>query len=892
MHLTTVDCINRSCADGYNRGGMSAATRSIKKEFQRCVEQMQAGGAIAADAARRLIALEPAFAAPYLVLAVSQTEEGNLEDAETLLWQGMALQPGSFFFAHQLAHVIEQRRPSSKIPTALKQLALWNLTFGETVPEAVAEMFEGQGQASMDYSDPETFEMLATVNEVKDKEIFDDPEVYERLLPFKLLVDLKRQAPSIVASSLLRDILEHAARCEPLFRGALREWGQNQESLDERTVQLLIALIGEISGPDVLNDLLDPDLMTATYFLHTNWALWRLGQRHPSQVFATLRGIIPQASAALRCAIGEHIGFLPDGPENTAALLELLNGFPRIARQEDAPHLLLLVAYFLEQRGEQEKAQAEIRRHSSVLPKSGRRWLQEKSESPQGFLPLIVETGITEFDIEQLCIERVLMDEEEDEDEDNPYDGPDEGAEEDEWIEPVRALVRPSRNDPCWCGSGKKYKKCHLESDEAEQWSGPATSSKAGEVSGSPRRLIGELLDFIGKSRSDLERALHLYFDKSPAQLKEAELESGDFAQWMIYDYRSPATGRTPIEEYLHRKGGSLNERDRAALESWRDARYGLYEVERVEEGRGIHLRNLFTDETPFVHDVSSSNELVRGDCLLSRVELFEGRHEFSGNGTIVPRGQVATLIDRIKTEAKAAAQAPAEFVRANSHRLHRVVKEISDDWLSNVEIRNAEGDLVELCSAAYEIINEPELLRTLRGLEELEEIHNEPGGRGTIRFAWLETVVKERRRSYGSIEIQDGQLKLECNSRNRLELGRDILEAKAVGSLQHLADAFESMDTVKKRVADRPPTKKPSSVPPEVEREVVLEFLEQHYAKWPDQKLPALGGKTPRQAVKTAAGRQAVEQLIRDMEHGAERDRKQGRPAFDFKPVRKALGL
>jgi len=22
------------------------------------------------------------------------------------------------------------------------------------------------------------------------------------------------------------------------------------------------------------------------------------------------------------------------------------------------------------------------------------------------------------------------------------------------------------RNDPCWCGSGKKYKKCHLNEDE------------------------------------------------------------------------------------------------------------------------------------------------------------------------------------------------------------------------------------------------------------------------------------------------------------------------------------------------------------------------------------------------------------------------------------------
>jgi hypothetical protein len=25
------------------------------------------------------------------------------------------------------------------------------------------------------------------------------------------------------------------------------------------------------------------------------------------------------------------------------------------------------------------------------------------------------------------------------------------------------------RNDPCWCGSGKKYKQCHLALDEAKK---------------------------------------------------------------------------------------------------------------------------------------------------------------------------------------------------------------------------------------------------------------------------------------------------------------------------------------------------------------------------------------------------------------------------------------
>lgn len=27
-------------------------------------------------------------------------------------------------------------------------------------------------------------------------------------------------------------------------------------------------------------------------------------------------------------------------------------------------------------------------------------------------------------------------------------------------------MERPGRNDPCWCGSGKKYKKCHIDFDE------------------------------------------------------------------------------------------------------------------------------------------------------------------------------------------------------------------------------------------------------------------------------------------------------------------------------------------------------------------------------------------------------------------------------------------
>jgi uncharacterized protein YecA (UPF0149 family) len=31
---------------------------------------------------------------------------------------------------------------------------------------------------------------------------------------------------------------------------------------------------------------------------------------------------------------------------------------------------------------------------------------------------------------------------------------------------PPREAMTLGRNEPCWCGSGKKYKKCHYETDQ------------------------------------------------------------------------------------------------------------------------------------------------------------------------------------------------------------------------------------------------------------------------------------------------------------------------------------------------------------------------------------------------------------------------------------------
>ncbi|HKX46614.1 MAG TPA: hypothetical protein VJP77_07915, partial [Planctomycetota bacterium] len=72
---------------------------------------------------------------------------------------------------------------------------------------------------------------------------------------------------------------------------------------------------------------------------------------------------------------------------------------------------------------------------------------------------------------------------------------------------------------------------------------------------------------------------------------------------------------------------------------------------------------------------------------------------------------------------------------------------------------------------------------------------------------------------------------------------------------------------------------------------ELVREFKRRHYADWVDVALPALDGRTPRQAVATKPGREAVDRLLKEMQY-TERRMTSADEAFDFGPIRRELGL
>jgi hypothetical protein len=68
---------------------------------------------------------------------------------------------------------------------------------------------------------------------------------------------------------------------------------------------------------------------------------------------------------------------------------------------------------------------------------------------------------------------------------------------------PKGPQVELGRNDPCWCGSGKKYKKCHSKSDELKRVEARYSAQLSARQSGRGGLVPGK----GGKARQRLEKA-------------------------------------------------------------------------------------------------------------------------------------------------------------------------------------------------------------------------------------------------------------------------------------------------------------------------------------------------------------------------------------------------
>jgi hypothetical protein len=137
-------------------------------------------------------------------------------------------------------------------------------------------------------------------------------------------------------------------------------------------------------------------------------------------------------------------------------------------------------------------------------------------------------------------------------------------------------------------------------------------------------------------------------------------------------------------------------------------------------------------------------------------------------------------------------------------------------------------------------------------------------------------------------LRLGDGKMAAETSSINRADDFRRHLESACGDLIRHRLR--EHTDPTSSAHADsRHSTPDPETENPELQH-IAREFKERHYATWPDHPLPALGGKTPRQAMRTAAGRLMVDALIKDLENLESKGPEESR--FDCNILRRELGL
>ncbi len=99
--------------------------------------------------------------------------------------------------------------------------------------------------------------------------------------------------------------------------------------------------------------------------------------------------------------------------------------------------------------------------------------------------------------------------------------------------------------------------------------------------------------------------------------------------------------------------------------------------------------------------------------------------------------------------------------------------------------------------------------------------------------------------------------------------------------AIRFRAISYEDISQALKRAPAQSARKK-SEIPPEVEAAVLGKFYEEHYRKWLDEPVPALGNHTPRHAARLKTVRPELIALVKDMESQAERQRRAGKPAYD----------
>ena len=216
-------------------------------------------------------------------------------------------------------------------------------------------------------------------------------------------------------------------------------------------------------------------------------------------------------------------------------------------------------------------------------------------------------------------------------------------------------MKKVGRNDPCPCGSGKKYKQCCLRAEEAK------TARAANDRSEAVPRAIRWLMSRHGRG---VHQALDEGFfgtlnddEYERLQVEHAEAFQGimvNAMEWLLADGSLLIRGREHrVAESAARAWRPLVLRRATTMaRALTSTRLGLYEVVDVVPGESLLLRDiLFPQQAPvLVREKSGSRDAAKLDLMAARILPVDGHHELSGAVYAIPRHRSLDLIAELRT--------------------------------------------------------------------------------------------------------------------------------------------------------------------------------------------------------------------------------------------------
>ncbi len=388
-------------------------------------------------------------------------------------------------------------------------------------------------------------------------------------------------------------------------------------------------------------------------------------------------------------------------------------------------------------------------------------------------------------------------------------------------IEPfvARPKATAGRNDPCPCGSGRKYKACHAGSEQhplahRAEW----LHHKAMRWAVTHEPELQQSIAFVVNERAGGD-------DELLEQLWHSTLVSD------VVLHEAGA-----FDDFVTQRGHLLPADEALLAAQWQLVDRSVFEV--IEVGRTqVRLRDLRTGDTIQLDDLESTDLLRSGQRVVGRpLPVGDGWRSFCG---LVP------LADGIVAEALLVFDDPTAAS----------VAELIGRAFAPPTLTNSDGESLRFHELQWKVDHPHAVGAAL-----------ERAGMRASGPRWMLTDDDDT--IMATVSLVDDLLVGEANSDHRAEVLSALVAAALPEATMLDDDARELWEL--EADDDEPPTGEIDFDGPDM-RAALEQFTIGYEQRWLDDEVPALGGLTPRQAAADPIGRRDLERLLSQMPDDAQ---------------------